>query len=124
MTGAMTDEAAPLLADVAMPVPLPGALSYLVPDGLDVATGRRVLCTVGARKLVGVVVGMRRGEPPPKAKSVLAVLEGVTLPDDLLAFLRKLAGYYLAPIGEVMKLALPPIDREAVLAVEEPTLFS
>src|SRR5262249_36580022 len=32
--------------------------------------------------------------------------------------------YYLAPIGEVIKLALPPIDREAVLAVEEPTLFS
>jgi primosomal protein N' (replication factor Y) len=115
-----------MLADVAMPVPLPRALSYIVPDELasGVATGRRVLCTVGPRRLVGVVVGVRRGEPPPNAKPVLAVLEGATLPDDLLAFLRKLSSYYFAAIGEVIKLALPPIDREAVLAVEEPTLFS
>src|SRR4051794_30006663 len=111
----------PLLADVAMPVPLPRALSYVVPDALaeGVAIGARVLCTVGSRRLVGVVLGVRHGDPPPNAKPVLAVLEGVTLPDDLLAFLKKLSSYYLAPIGEVIKLALPPIDREAVLAVEE-----
>jgi primosomal protein N' (replication factor Y) len=114
------------LADVALPVPLPRALSYLVPERLAAAVtpGRRVVCTLGARRVVGVVVGVRRGEPPAQAKPVLEVLEGVTLPDDLVTFLGRLASYYLAPIGEVMKLALPPADREAALAVEEPTLFS
>jgi primosomal protein N' (replication factor Y) (superfamily II helicase) len=113
------------LADVAVPAPLPRALSYLVPENLaaEVVPGRRVLCTLGARRVVGVVVGVRQGEPPPTAKPLLSVLDGVTLPDDLVGFLTKLSNYYFAPIGEVMRLALPPTDRETVSAVEEPTLF-
>ncbi len=113
------------LADVALPVPLPRALTYLVPEALaaEVKPGRRVLCTLGSRRVVGVVVALRSGEPPPQAKPLLSVLEGITLPDDLLGFLGRLSSYYLAPIGEVMKLALPPVDRETVEAVEAPTLF-
>ncbi|MBX3212931.1 MAG: primosomal protein N' [Labilithrix sp.] len=114
------------LADVAAPVPLPRALTYLVPDKLasSVALGRRVLCTIGSRRIVGVVVGLRRGAAPAKAKPVLEVLDGVDLPEDLVSFLGRLASYYLAPIGEVVRLALPPVDREAARAVEAPTLFS
>jgi primosomal protein N' (replication factor Y) len=114
------------LADIAVPVPLPRALTYLVPERLAsrVAPGRRVLCTVGGRRLVGVVVTTRRGEPPPNGKPLLDVLDGIALPEDLVAFLSRLANYYLAPIGDVMRLALPPVDRETVRAVEEPTLFS
>ena len=113
------------LADVAVPAPLPRALSYLVPDAMaaEVLPGRRVLCTLGARRVVGVVVGVRHAEPPPTAKPLLSVLDGVTLPDDLVGFLTKLSNYYFAPPGEVMRLALPPTDRETVEAVEEPTLF-
>ncbi|MBS2020072.1 MAG: primosomal protein N' [Deltaproteobacteria bacterium] len=115
-----------LLADVALPIPLPRAFSYLVPGELaaEVTPGKRVLCTVGARRIVGVVVGVREGEPPEGAKPILSVLSGVTLPPELVAFLLRLSSYYLAPIGEVMRLALPPADREAAQAVEEPTLFS
>ena len=114
------------LADVAVPVPLPRALTYLVPDALapNVALGRRVLCTVGARRIVGVVVALRHGEPPPNGKPLLDVLSGVSLPDDLVVFLGRLANYYLAPIGEVVRLALPPVDRETARVVEEPTLFA
>ncbi|MBX3259017.1 MAG: primosomal protein N' [Labilithrix sp.] len=114
------------LADVAAPVPLPRALTYLVPSELasSVALGRRVLCTVGSRRVVGVVVGLRRGAAPARAKPVLDVLDGVDLPEDLVTFLGRLASYYLAPIGEVVRLALPPVDREAARAVEAPTLFS
>lgn len=114
------------LADVAVPIPLPRALTYVIPERLaaSVQPGRRVLCTIGSRRVVGVVMHTRRGEPPPTGKPLLEVLEGVSLPDDLLAFLQKLASYYLAPIGEVIRLALPPVDREAARAVEEPTLFS
>jgi primosomal protein N' (replication factor Y) len=82
------------------------------------------LCTIGARRVVGVVVKLHHGEPPPAVKPILEVLEGVSLPDDLMTFLGRLASYYLAPIGEVMRLALPPVDREAARAVEELTLFA
>jgi primosomal protein N' (replication factor Y) (superfamily II helicase) len=114
------------LADVAVPVPLPRALTYVVPDTLlaEVTPGRRVVCTLGARRVVGVVVKTHRGEPPKASKPLLEVLDGVSLPEDLLAFLVRLASYYLAPIGEVVRLALPPIDREAARAVEQPMLFA
>jgi primosomal protein N' (replication factor Y) len=114
------------IADVALPIPLPRALSYLVPEKLapSVGPGRRVLCTIGARRVVGVVVAVRDGEPPQGAKPLLSVLEGISLPEDLVVFLARLASYYLAPIGEVVRLALPPADKESAKAVEELTLFS
>lgn len=114
------------LADVALPVPLPRPLTYVVPDKLAsrVAPGVRVLCTIGGRRIVGVVVALREGEPPEKAKPLLSVLDGVSLPEDLLAFLLRVSGYYLAAIGEVIRLALPPADKEASEAVETtPMLF-
>jgi primosomal protein N' (replication factor Y) (superfamily II helicase) len=119
-------QGAAFLADVAVPVPLPRALTYLIPSRLaaSVASGRRVLCTIGSRRVVGVVVGTRHGEPPEGAKPLLEVFDSVSLPEDLMTFLGRLANYYLAPIGEVMRLALPPVDRETLQAVEEPTLFS
>ena len=115
-----------MLADVALPIPLPRALTYLVPDSLlaTVTPGRRVLCTLGARRIVGVVMAVREGEGPDKAKPLLSVLEGISLPEPLVVFLARLASYYLAPIGEVVRLALPPADREAARIVEELTLFS
>lgn len=114
------------LADVALPIPLPRALSYLVPEKLaaTVTPGRRVLCTLGSRRIVGVVLGVREGEKPQGAKPILSVLEGISLPEDLVVFVARLASYYLAPIGEVVRLALPPQDKEASRAVEELTLFS
>ena len=113
------------LVDVAVPAPLPRALTYLLPARhADVAIGQRVVCTLGARRIVGVVIAKRMGEPPERAKPILELLDGPTVPEDLLAFLQRLSSYYLAPIGEVMRLALPPNDREAEKAVEELTLFS
>ena len=113
------------LADVAVPAPLPRALTYLVPERLrDAVPGTRVVCTLGSRRVVGVVVERRNGDAPPNAKPILDVLDGVSLPEDLVRFLTRLAHYSLAPIGEVMRLALPPADRDAVEAVEELTLFS
>ena len=114
------------LVDVALPIPLPRALSYLVPEKLaaSVVPGRRVLCTLGARRIVGVVMAVREGEKPKGAKPILSVLEGISLPEDLVGFLSRLANYYLAPIGDVVRLALPPADKEAAKVVEELTLFS
>jgi primosomal protein N' (replication factor Y) len=116
-----------LLADIAMPVPLPRAFTYAVPDALAKATraGARVVCSFGGRRLVGVVLAVREGEPPPKVKPVATVLDDEpAVPSDLLAFLRDLAHYYFAPIGEVLRLALPPLDRETARELAAPSLFA
>ena len=108
-----------LLADVALPVPLGRALTYSVPasQASRVVPGARVLCRSVARRVVGVVLEVREGEPPPKVRDVIrAPDEAPAVPSELLAFLRELASYYLAPIGEVMRLALPPLERDRAKA--------
>ncbi|MEO7113956.1 MAG: primosomal protein N', partial [Polyangiaceae bacterium] len=99
------------LADVALPVPLAHAFTYTLPDALNdrAVPGARVVVPFGNRKAVGVVVDVREGEPPKNAKAILDALDDEpALPPDLLAFLRDVSHYYLAPIGEVIKLSLPP----------------
>jgi primosomal protein N' (replication factor Y) len=116
-----------LLADVALPVPLARTFTYAVPDGLAAGAipGARVVCSFGARRLVGVVLAAREGEPPPRAKAITRVVDlEPAIPEDLLAFLRDLAAYYLAPIGEVVRLALPPVERATARELSDPTLFS
>ena len=56
----------PRLVSVAVPVPSLDALTYRVPEGLNVPSpGARVLVPVGTRRLTGVVTGT--GEPRPAA---------------------------------------------------------
>jgi len=50
-----------LVADVALPVPIARAFTYLLPEGLAerARPGARVLCPFGNRRLVGVVLAVR-----------------------------------------------------------------
>ena len=115
-----------LLADVALPVPLARPFTYAVPRGLAgrVEAGARVTCSFAGRRLVGVVLAVREGEPPPKVKPIASVVgDEPAVPGDLLAFLKDLSQYYLAPIGEVLKLALPPVESEVAKGLAELTLF-
>ena len=74
--------------------------------------------------MVGVILAVRDGEPPKGAKPLASVVDSEpAVPEDLLAFLRDLATYYFAPIGEVVRMALPPVDRETVRELAEPSLF-
>jgi primosomal protein N' (replication factor Y) len=114
----------PLLADVAVPVPLSHAFTYAVPAALSasVRPGARVICQFGTRKLVGVV--LRAGERAlpeglAEAKPIVAVVDPEpVLPAELLGFLVALGEYYFAPIGEVLRLALPALEREQARAVQ------
>jgi primosomal protein N' (replication factor Y) len=115
-----------LLADVALPVPLARAFTYAVPDALRGAelVGARVVCPFGGRRLMGVVIAIREGDPPKGVKALARLVDREpAIPQDLLAFLLGLAAYYFAPIGEVVRLALPPIERATARELEEPTLF-
>ncbi|MGO9832882.1 MAG: primosomal protein N' [Polyangiaceae bacterium] len=115
-----------LLADIALPVPIARAFTYSVPEAFAARTapGARVLCALGARRVVGVVLAVREGEPPPRVKAITRVMDDeVAVPAELLAFLKDLATYYFAPIGEVVRLALPPVDRETARELAAPMLF-
>jgi primosomal protein N' (replication factor Y) len=107
-----------LLADVAVPVPLAHAFTYRVPPALgDVRAGARVVCELGRRRVVGVVLRAFDREMPEgkELKPLVALLDPEpVLPTELLEFLVELGAYYLAPIGEVLRLALPALEREQV----------
>ncbi|MCU0691721.1 MAG: primosomal protein N' [Polyangiaceae bacterium] len=106
-----------LLAEVAIPVPLAHGFTYQVPDALAAVAmpGVRVTCRFQRRQVIGVVLSLRHGEPsfdPTKLRPIDAVIDqSPCVPQELLQFLREMAGYYLAPIGEVLRAALPALER-------------
>ncbi|MEE2776047.1 MAG: primosomal protein N' [Acidobacteriota bacterium] len=99
------------LAQVAVPLPLAGSLTYSVPAKLraDVAVGARVRVRVGKRKLTGVVVGF--ADHPPDGVSlrdIESLLDAGPLVDSaLLDLARFVSEYYLAPLGEVLRSMVP-----------------
>ena len=115
-----------LLARVALPIPLGQVFTYSVTPELagGVQRGARVLCELGKRKVLGVVLDVGEREPEiavERLKPIRAVVDAEpVLPEELLGFLQEIARYYLAPVGEVMELALPAVERSAALAVEAP----
>jgi primosomal protein N' (replication factor Y) len=99
-----------LHATVAIPVPLGQAFSYSVPDELGSRVRRGARVDVGDGPL---------DIPEEKLKPIGAVVDAEpVLPEDLLAFLIELSRYYFAPIGEVMRLALPAVERTSIADAE------
>jgi len=97
------------IVEVAIPLPLEGSFHYLVPERLKplAIAGKRVLVPFGRRKVTGYLLGdavATGGE----LKEVLEVLDDEPLFTAAeLEFYRWIAGYYLHPLGEVIKMALP-----------------
>ena len=95
--------------DVALPVPLDQAFTYEL-KGLAVKVGARVLVPFGGQRLVGLVVGTHDVAPGDgvEVKPVEQVLdEAALLPEELMELARWIAGYYVAPLGEVLRGMLP-----------------
>ena len=88
-----------------------GPLDYRVPHGMEVAPGAIVVAPLGPRQLVGVVWEPERAPTDEVGDNRLRpLLHAYDLPP-LSAPLRRLiewtAEYYLAPIGAVLRMALP-----------------
>lgn len=121
--------APPRYLSVALPVPLGRTFTYRASESPDPGTaspqvGTRVLVELGRRKCLGVVVAEATEAPPgievTKIKPILKVLDAEpVLPPDLLGFLLELSRYYLAPVGEVLRLALPVLERATAKELEE-----
>src|SRR5690606_1965168 len=105
------------------PVPLGRAFTYRVPPELVVERGFRVLVELGRRKVLGVVIGLDHQPPadvaPNKLKPIVATVgQEPVLERALLDLLLELARYYLAPVGEVLRLALPSLERSVAEQLE------
>ena len=103
--------ALPLLADVALPLPVNQAYTYAVPDEYAeaLAVGSRVLVPLGGQQLIGYVTAVSRRPPPRGLKPVRDLIDETPLLDEtLIRFCERLAEYYLCSTGEVLKAALPP----------------
>ena len=104
--------------DVILPLPLDGVFTYSVPPELErqVVVGCRVLVPFGRNKTyVGIICGKLEGDTSnsrlpqiDKIKPILQVLDASPiLLDSQLRLWQWMADYYLSPIGEVYKAALP-----------------
>ena len=94
--------------DVAIPLHLDSTYYYLVPPHLapEISLGKRVQVPFGRRQLTGIVLGPV--ESREELKPIISVLDPEPLlTSDELEFLRWAASYYLYPLGEVIRAALP-----------------
>ncbi len=99
-----------MYADVALPVPLDHAFTYLLPTTLRhrVAVGCRLIVPFGSRKLTGVVVHTHSVRPDVPVKEAFRLLdEEPVLEPHLIRLGRWIASYYCAPIGEVLRVMIP-----------------
>jgi primosomal protein N' (replication factor Y) len=110
--------------NVALPVPLRMVFTYAVPEELrtQAQIGCRVLVPFRKKSLIGVITELV--ESPPADTKIRAITKVVDLLPALTPKLIELghwiAGYYLAPVGEVFRGMLPPVTefasrREVVL---------
>jgi primosomal protein N' (replication factor Y) len=96
--------------EIAVALPVWGTFTYRTrPDLLSAAVpGRRVLVPFGPRRVTGYVLGPAEASPTNELKDILDVLDEEPLfTEDLIPFFRWIADYYIYPIGEVIKGALP-----------------
>ena len=101
-----------MYADIILPLPLDGYFTYAVPAELQsqCRVGVRVMVPFGRSKTyVGVVARLHDTKPTGyQVKSILQVLdlEPILLPAQLKLW-QWIADYYMSPIGDVYKAALP-----------------
>jgi len=95
------------IASVLLPMPLPEAFDYAVPDGMDVELGSQVAAPLGPRLLRGVVVGLRDaagGNRP--LKPLEAVLDEPRLPAGTVEFVQWAARYAVDWPGQPLAIVL------------------
>ncbi len=98
----------PEFCDVALAVPLDMVFTYRVPAEANPVVGGRVLVPFRQQRMTGILVELHDRKPSVKTKTILNVLDvSPVLNEQLLRLGRWIAGYYLAPLGEVFRTMLP-----------------
>lgn len=105
------EDSPPVYCEVALPKPLLRTFTYRLPPELGGAArpGARVLVPFGRRKLIGCIDTLARRTERADVRPVLDLLDDrPLLPEPLLGLCRWVADYYAAPLGLVLRAALPP----------------
>lgn len=95
---------------VAIALPVPKAYTYGVPEHFQNACfpGVRVLIPFGKKRVTGYILSGQETCGEFTAKNILDVLDDHPLfPESEISFFRWIAEYYLHPLGEVIRTALP-----------------
>ena len=102
-------------AEVASTLPVEKTFHYAIPPQFQSLSevGKRVLVPLGKRTITGYILEITSHLPPDitgkDIKEIRDVLDEQPLFDTgMLKFFRWVADYYLAPLGQVIKTALPP----------------
>jgi primosomal protein N' (replication factor Y) len=101
-----------LFTDVILPVPLNGFFTYSVPTALEgrVKEGVRVVVPFGrSKQYVAIIAGIHHQKPEGyEVKALVTVIDStpILLPAQLKLW-NWISEYYMSPIGEVYKAALP-----------------
>lgn len=98
------------IVEIAVPLHLERTFHYLVPEILLplALPGRRALVPFGRRKMTGYILGAASDATTGKLKEILDVLDNEPLwTAREYDFFRWVSSYYLHPLGEVLKTALP-----------------
>jgi primosomal protein N' (replication factor Y) len=101
-----------LFVEVALPLPVPRTFTYAVPPALRARArpGARVLVPFGNREKIGWIdrVADSYAGDAAKVKPVLGVLDASpSATESILRLSRWISDYYLAPLGLVLRTALP-----------------
>jgi primosomal protein N' (replication factor Y) len=100
----------PTVAKIAVAAPLDRTYSYRIPEELRgvLQVGHRVKVPLGRRTAIGYVFALVGGEPQAGLKAVSELLDTQPLFAPMHArFYERAARYYLYPLGEALRTALP-----------------
>jgi len=96
--------------EVSVTLPVFHTYTYSVPERLKelIAPGKRVLIPFGKRRITGYILGSEKKTEIKGIKNIINVLDEIPLfPASMIPFFKWLSDYYIHPIGEVIKEALP-----------------
>jgi primosomal protein N' (replication factor Y) (superfamily II helicase) len=96
--------------DVAVTLPVYNTFTYKTPERLVnlITPGMRVLVPFGRRRVTGYVLKITSKPEKLKAKLIFDILDDIPLfPESMIQFFRWISDYYIHPLGDVIKTALP-----------------
>jgi primosomal protein N' (replication factor Y) len=97
-------------ADVALPVAVDKNFTYRIPVELQESArvGVRAVVPFGRKLLTGLIVDLPTDSPLPSLKSLKEIIDpSPIVSEELLRLCQWVAEYYMAPLGEVLKAAVP-----------------
>ncbi|MBI4445197.1 MAG: primosomal protein N' [Acidobacteria bacterium] len=100
----------PHFVDVAVPLPIFQTFTYEVPDSIQlVRPGARLLVPLGKRSIAAIALRLHREPPAQKFRQVEKVLDSESvISEPLLELAQWISSYYFSPLGEAIRIMLPP----------------